>query len=106
MRERALQLDSIGAVRMQSSGGVAAVPNPSRTSTNTNTNAAVDQTGVGGAIATQAPASARALLPYLNNARNAAGLPPIVPPTVAPATPSTEPLPGAPGTTVTNKVAP
>lgn len=96
MRERALQLDSIGPVRMQSSGGASVQSGPVRPVTGTG--AATTPS----ANATQAPASARALLPYLNNARNAAGLPPIVPPTVAPVAPTT----GAPDAPATNKVAP
>lgn len=103
-RERPLQLDSIGSVRMQSNGGAAAGPAPARSgSSNTLGNSSNSGAGTlapgqvgGGGNTGLAPASARALLPYLNGARNAAGLPPVTPPGAgAPATPATPATPDA-----------
>jgi hypothetical protein len=110
MRERALQLDSIGAVRMQSSGTATAASSPSKPASPaaagtsgtaplpaaaalapapapaaTTAAAAPSATPVlsGTGSSAPAPVGARAMLPYLNSARGVAGLPPVVLPGAA-----------------------
>ncbi len=78
-RERPLQLDSIGTVRIQSGSATAATSGtPARTANAPATPAATAVQSGTGTPGAQAPASARALLPYLNSARGMAGMPPVV----------------------------
>ena len=127
MRERALQLDSVGTVRMQSGGAATAASSPNRSGGNatgqvgggsgasassgscsgsSNGSATTGNAGGSGGDARQAPASARALLPYLNGARNAAGLPPVPVPEPAPAAAAPAPVEPVPGAPAEDKAAP
>ena len=117
MRERPLQLDSIGAVRMQSGGtttastparpaaaapaatparpattAAAAAPTPAAATAPAASMAPTPVLSGTGSPAAPAPTGARAMLPYLNSARGVAGLPPVVFPSVA----TPPPAPDAP----------
>ncbi len=107
LRERGMQLDAVSAVRMQSTNGSnpanAAQVMPGQIGGGGGGSPTVG-TVVNGTAPTnmpQVPASTRALLPYMNSVRNAAGLPSVVLPTAA--APSAAPAldtnaTGAPGT--------
>ncbi len=114
LRERALRLDAVGAGRMQSSSTSSSTASPGAAPRSpvvtpgqtggggTGGNSAPAYVSPPGASAApggnapQPPASARALLPYMNSVRNAAGLPPVVVPGAPTAdAPAPAPVPAA-----------
>jgi general secretion pathway protein D len=111
LRERALQLDPIGSVRGQSTGGPAPTPTPAPRSPGIPAPAELPATPVPAptqspaaplpapaqspavesdapAIAPAASTSGRRLLPLMNNARIGAGSVPVAPPTPSPVVPA------------------